>query len=198
MGIRAAVTREAPPVPGGGVMVRAAVPGDADGLGRMFSRCSTQTILFRFHSPLPRVPETMLDRLADVPPHLGRSFVAETGGEIVGHAMFAREGEGNREAEVAVVVEDGWSSSGVGRRLLAEVCIEARQAGVETLLCTTLGENSRIQEVARRVFPGARLSFSNGVCDMRLPLDPPGRWTAPTLPAQLPADRRDRTGVSTS
>lgn len=171
MGVRAAVTEEAPPVPGRGVMVRAAVPGDAEGLGRMFSRCSIQTILFRFHSPLPRVPGTMLDRLADVPPHLGRSFVAETGGEVIGHAMFVREGEGDREAEVAVVVEDGWSSSGLGRRLLAEVCGGARRDGVETLLCTTLGENSRVQEVARRVFPGAHLTFSDGACDMRLPLD---------------------------
>lgn len=189
MGIRATVTEEAPPVPVRSAMVRQAVPGDAEGLGRMFSRCSTRTILFRFHSPLPRVPGTMLDRLADVPPHLGRSFVAETGGEVVGHAMFMREGKGDREAEVAVVVEDRWSSSGVGRRLLAEVCVEAGRAGIETLLCTTLGANSRVQEVARRVFPGARLTFSDGVCDMRLPLDPPERWTAPTLPAQVPSDR---------
>jgi len=188
MGVRAAVTEEAP-AQARGVMVRAAGPGAADGIGRMFSRCSTQTILFRFHSPLPRVPGTMLDRLADVPPHLGRSFVAETEGEVVGHAMFAREGEGNREAEVAVVVEDRWSSSGVGRRLLAEVCVEAGRAGVETLLCTTLGENSRVQEVARRVFPGARLTFSDGACYMRLPLAPPGMGTALTLPAQLPAKR---------
>ena len=62
------------------------------------------------------------------------------------------------------------SSGGVGRRLLSEIRQEAGRAGIDTLLCTTLGDNLRIQEVARRTFPGARLTFSDGMCDMRLPL----------------------------
>lgn len=153
---------------------RASVPDDAEGLGRMFSRCSAGTILYRFHLPFPRVPQAMLERLAYVDPRLGKAIVAETGGEIVGHAMFAREDEGDREAEVAVIVEDGRSSTGVGRRLLATISEEARRAGIDALLCTTLGDNIRIQEVARRAFPGARISFSDGMCHMRLPL---GRQT---------------------
>ena len=156
---------------GRGVTLRAAAPGDAEGLGRMFSRCSADTILHRFHLPLPRVPRAMLGRLVNVDPRLGSAIVAEEGGEIVGHAMYAREDEDDREAEVAVVVEDGRSSGGVGRRLLAGIRQEAGRAGIDTLLCTTLGDNLRIQEVARRTFPEAGITFSGGMCDMRLPLE---------------------------
>ena len=155
---------------GRGVTTRAAVPGDAERLGQMFSRCSAETIFYRFHLPFPRVPREMLERLVNVDSHLGSAIVAEVDGEIVGHAMYAGEAEGDREAEVAVVVEDGRSSGGVGRRLLAGIRQEAVRAGIDTLLCTTLADNLRIQEVARRTFPGARITFSGGVCDMRLPL----------------------------
>ena len=152
------------------VTTRAPAPGDADGLGRMFSRCSAETILYRFHLPFPRVPAAMIWRLVNVDPRLGGAIVAEADGEIVGHAMYIREDEGDREAEVAVVVEDGRSSGGVGRRLLAEIRQEAARAGIDMLLCTTLGDNLRTQKIARRTFPGARITFSDGMCEMRLPL----------------------------
>ncbi len=170
MGVQAVAAEKAAPGPGRGVTLRVAVPSDAEDLGRMFSRCSAETIRFRFHSPFPRIPRTMLDRMAHVDPRLGRSFVAETEGEVVGHAMYARENEGDLEADVAVVVEDGWASRGVGRRLFAETCEEARRDGVETLLCTTLGDNHRIRETVRRAFPESRITFSGGACDIRLPL----------------------------
>ena len=56
--------------------------------------------------------------MIDVGHRDGGSLVAVAGGEIVGHAMYARE-NGDDEAEVAVVVEDRWQSRGVGKLLLA-------------------------------------------------------------------------------
>lgn len=153
-----------------GVLLRAAVPGDAERLGRMFSRCSRETVWLRFHLPFPRVPQAMLGRLVDVDPVCGRALVAESGDEVVGHAMYAKEEGGDREAEVALVVEDGWSSKGVGRLLLAGIAGEAGRDGVEALTCTTVGENRRVREVARCSFPGASISFSRGECHVRLPL----------------------------
>jgi hypothetical protein len=84
--------------------------------------------------------------------------------------MYVKDRSDDREAEVAVIVEDGGRSSGVGRLLLSEIAGEARWAGVEMLTGTTLGDNYRIREVARRVFPNVRLSFSGSACNMRLPL----------------------------
>ena len=170
MGVKAVRAEKATSVPGRGVLVRAAAPRDAEELDRMFSRCSAQTIYLRFHSPYPRVPRAMLDRMADVGPRFGRAFVAEVDGEVVGHAMYAREHEGDLEADTAVVVEDAWVSRGVGRRLFARIREEARQDGVETLLCTTLGDNYRMRDFLRRAFPESRITFSGGACHVRLPL----------------------------
>lgn len=176
------VTREGP-------LVRAAVVGDTELLGRMFSRCSREAVRMRFHLPFAQVPSSLLSRLAAVDPRLGRAMVAEAGGEVVGHAMYAREKEGDREAEVAVVVEDGSLSRGVGRLLLAGLSAEARGEGLEALTCATLGENRRARDVARRAFPGARISFFGGACSMRLPLGPPGD-RADDVPTAGGADRK--------
>jgi GNAT superfamily N-acetyltransferase len=170
MGVKAVAADEATPVPGRGVTVRAAVPRDAEDLGRMFSRCSAETIYLRFHSPYPRIPRTMLDRMANVGPRFGKAFVAEINGEVIGHAMYAREHEGDLEADTAVVVEDAWASRGVGRRLFARIREEARRDGVETLLCTTLGDNHRMRDALWRAFPESRITFSSGACHIRLPL----------------------------
>jgi GNAT superfamily N-acetyltransferase len=170
MGVKAVTAERTTPVPGHGVTVRAAVPRDAEGLDRMFSRCSAETIYLRFHSPYPKVPRTMLDLMADVGSRSGKAFVAEIDGEVVGHAMYAREHEGDREADTAVVVEDAWASRGVGRRLFARIREEARRDGVETLLCTTLGDNYRMKDFLRRAFPESRITFSGGACHVRLPL----------------------------
>ncbi len=170
MGVKAVAAEKAMPVPGRGVTLRAAVSRDAEDLGRMFSRCSAETIYLRFHSPYPRIPRTMLDRMADVDPRFGKAFVAEINGEVIGHAMYAREHEGDLEADTAVVVEDAWTSRGVGRRLFARIREEARRDGVETLLCTTLGDNYRMRDALRHAFPESRITFSGGVCHIRLPL----------------------------
>ena len=44
----------------GEVLVREADPEDAEGLRRMFARCSQETIYLRFHLPLARVPGQLI------------------------------------------------------------------------------------------------------------------------------------------
>ena len=75
MGVKAVAAEKATTVPGRAVTVRAAVPRDTEDLGRMFSRCSAETIYLRFHSPYPRIPRTMLDRMADGAPASGRPLL---------------------------------------------------------------------------------------------------------------------------
>lgn len=170
MGVRAVAPEKPRPEVERGVTVREAVPGDAEGLGRMFARCSAETIYLRFHAPYPRVPRSVLDLMAEVDSSAGKAFVAEFDGEVIGHAMYAREHEGDLEADTAVVVEDAWASRGVGRRLFVRTREEARRDGVETLLCTTLGESHRLRDALRRDFPESRITFSGGECEVRMPL----------------------------
>ena len=92
----------------------------------MFSRSTLGTIYRRFHSPFPRVPEWMLERLTNVDHRDAESLlVAVVGDEIVGHALYVLAG-GGREAEAAVVFEDGWQSRGSGNSCSAS---SLRRAG---------------------------------------------------------------------
>jgi GNAT superfamily N-acetyltransferase len=116
--------------------------------------------------PFPRIPEPMLAHLMG---HGGgRSLVAVAGGEIVGHALYAEETGG--EAEVALVVEDGWQSGGIGKLLLAGLARKAAGRGVESFTAAALGENRRVLDLMDAVFAGARHTLKNGSYDIYMPL----------------------------
>ena len=157
------------------VLLREAVPEDTSGLQSMFVRCSRETIYLRFHMAWPTVPGWAVELLvgAGFVDRDSRAIVAVEGENIVGHAMYVKEQAEAREAEVAVIVEDGRNSSGVGRLLLSRITEEARRAGVEVLTCTTLGDNYRLLSIVRRAFPESHTSYADGTCSIRVPLTPP-------------------------
>ncbi len=109
----------------------------------MFSRLCAETIYLRFHLPYPEVPEWMLAFMLDVD-HPNKEFlVAVAQEEIVGHAMYVRHGDGT-EAEMAIIVEDGWQSKGVGKLLLSELAQRAKLRGIEHFSAEVLWENRRM------------------------------------------------------
>ena len=138
----------------------------------MFSRASFESIYRRFHIPYPEVPERMLTLMLDLDHYERESLVAVAGGEIVGHAMYARLGDG-AEAEMAIIVEDGWQSKGVGKLLLSELAERARLRGVETFTGEVLGENRRMLALAAAMFAGTRHAIRDGVYHVRMPLGKP-------------------------
>ncbi len=151
---------------GSPVSVRDLSAGDGPGLRAMFGRLGQDTIYKRFHTPYPRVPESMLAHLMGQVG--GRSLVAVAEGEIVGHALYA--GGPGGEAEVAVVVEDGWQSRGVGKLLLSGLARRAAGDGVEAFTAVALDENRRILGLADAVFAGARHTPMGGSYEMFMPL----------------------------
>ena len=118
----------------GPVSIRDLSAGDEAGLRAMLGRLSGEDIHERFHMPFPGVPEPMLAHL--MRRGGGRSLVAVAGGEIVGHALYA--GSSGKVAEVAVVVEDGWQSGGIGKLLLAGLTRKAAGRGVEAFNAVAL------------------------------------------------------------
>jgi len=138
------------------VEVRDASIQDLDGLREMFSRSTRETIYERFHLPYRRVPEWILAHLLDPEKHRGHALVAVAGGMVIGHAMYGRPDAG--EAEIAVMVEDGWQSRGVGKLLLSELSEAARRRSVEVFVCYSLVENRKVQEFVGSVFVGARVA----------------------------------------
>jgi GNAT superfamily N-acetyltransferase len=163
------------------VSIRVAAPRDAERLRAMFSRVSPETIYRRFHIPYPDVPERTLALMLGVDHPDKESLVAVAGGEIVGHAMYARLGDG-AEAEMAIIVEDGWQSKGVGKLLLSELAERARLRGVETFTAEVLGENRRMLGLAA-MLAGTDYAKRDGLCHVRMPLRPlePAAYPARTL-----------------
>ena len=104
------------------VLIRPVSPEDEDGLRRMLSRLSRESIYLRFHAPLPQAPEWAAVMFANSDRRYGESYVAVAGDEIVGHAMYVRQGDG---AEFAIVVEDRCQARGIGKRLLSTLAEKA-------------------------------------------------------------------------
>jgi GNAT superfamily N-acetyltransferase len=140
---------------GRAVTVRPVSSEDREALGAMLSPLSARTIYERFHAPYPSVPAWALAGMVEADHDEKEALVAVAGEEIVGHAMYVRTGNG-REAEFAVVVQDGWRSRGIGR-----------------LLLTVLGENRRALAAQAAVLPEMRYVAKDGSYQVRAPLGSP-------------------------
>jgi GNAT superfamily N-acetyltransferase len=151
------------------VSVRPASPGDGERLAGMLARLSGRTVYERFHAPYPRVPDWLLADMLQADHRDGEALVAVAGGEILGHAMYAREGM-STEAEFAIVVEDGWQSRGIGKRLLCELAAGAGRRGVEAFTGSVLGENRRALAAFAAVFPEMRFEMRGGEYQVCVPL----------------------------
>ena len=99
-------------------------------------------------------------------PHV-RRIVAE----LAEHqrALQGRDDDG-REAEVAVLVEDAWQSRGIGKLLLSRLAGLSGERGVEAFFCLALGENRRVLDLVRAVFPDVSYALRDGAYLIRAPL----------------------------
>lgn len=162
--------------------IRGATPTDGEALCEMFSRASTETIYRSFHTPYPKVPEWMLTLMLDGD-HPGKEIlVAVADEEIVGHAMYVVLGDSS-EAEMAIIVEDGCQSKGMGKSLLSELAKRARFGGVETFTAEVLLENRRMLGLAAAMFAGTRYTMRDGEWHVRMPLgtSEPAAYTSRAL-----------------
>lgn len=148
--------------------VRPVSTGDFTGLSEMLLRLSPESLYYRFHIPLHQVPEHILRRLVEGHDPGERRLVAVSGARIIGHAMSSAPERG--EAEVGVVVEDRWQSSGVGRMLLQRLAAVARHEEVEAFTCVSLWENRRVTEAIKALCPAATYEVKDGLRLIRAPL----------------------------
>jgi len=155
----------------GKIFIRSATSQDREKLRAMFARSSPQTIYRRFHSPYPEVPEWMVALILGADQHDREILVAVAEEKVVGHAMYARIGSGPA-AEMAIVVEDGWQSKGIGKRLLSELAARARRRGIEAFTAEVLATNSAMFGLAG-TFSGTRRALEDGTFHVRMPLRVP-------------------------
>jgi GNAT superfamily N-acetyltransferase len=150
-------------------------PTDGRQLRRFFFRLSPETLYRRFHSPIVRPEQAQPERLLDLDHHDREAVVAVAEDEIVGVARYARRA-GAEAAEVAVVVADDWQRQGLATRMLGTLGELAVEAGVRQFILNMQSDNTAVLRLARRLYPEARLSHSQGVCEAVVPLSSPERW----------------------
>ncbi len=74
---------------------------------------------------------------------------------------------------MAVLVEDGWQSKGIGRLLVSELARRAACRGIETFTGEVLGENQCALGLLTAAFAGTRYTMRDGVYRVRMPLRAP-------------------------
>jgi GNAT superfamily N-acetyltransferase len=151
------------------VLVRSVSPEDEEGLRRMLSRLSRESVYLRFHAPLPRAPEWAVAMFANSDRRYGESLIAVTDGEVVGHAMYARQ-DGGDVAEFAIVVEDRCQDRGIGKQLLSSLAEKAGREGVRSFTGSVLGENRRMFGLVRSVFERVGYAMEDGAYAVSVPL----------------------------
>ena len=136
---------------------------------RFFYRLSPESLYRRFHSPISRPEQTYPDRLLDIDHHDREAVVAVLDDEIVGVARYARR-PGADSAELAVVVADAWQRQGLATRMCRVLADLASNAGVRQFNLNMQGDNLAVLRLVRRLYPEARLSFSQGSCEAVVPV----------------------------
>jgi GNAT superfamily N-acetyltransferase len=159
------------------IYIRIATGHDGEKLRAMFARSSPETIYQRFHIPYPEVPRWMVSLMLRTD-HLDKEvLVAVAEEKIVGHAMYVRL-EDDAEAEMAIIVEDGWQSMGVGKSLLVDLAQRALLRGVQTFSAEVFGENRPMLGLAA-MFPGTEHTTGDGVHHVLMPLQAPEPAASP-------------------
>jgi GNAT superfamily N-acetyltransferase len=141
----------------------------------VFAGLSTRSRYLRFHSPVPRLPASVRDRLVDIDGKRHAAVVAED--RDLGPIGLAQVfGAGHGTADLAVAVVDSWQRRGIGRRLLTAVAALAEEIGYTELRGTVLPENVAMQRLARSVLPWARPWFDGEAVQFVTSIGP-AAWT---------------------
>jgi acetyltransferase len=139
------------------VRIRALRQDDLDLERRFVTGLSPATLYLRLQYFTTEPSERDLARLLDLDYHDRLAVAAlapsaaesAAGPEIVGVARYARL-DNSRTAECAIVVADAWQGLGLGSELMRSLAAAALDRDIDDLEGTTLAENQRIVEWARR------------------------------------------------
>jgi acyl-CoA synthetase (NDP forming)/RimJ/RimL family protein N-acetyltransferase len=174
---------------GGTLHVRPIRPDDADRLREFHSRLSPEAIYYRFFTPMPRLSDTMVERLVNVDYFERMAIVAQFGEQLVAVARY--DLIDSDRAEVAFVVNDAHQGRGLGMLLLEHLVVIGRANGIGRFQAQTLSDN----QAMLRVFKGAgfevKRKFDGGVVEVEFSI-------AATEKSEELSDQRDRKAVANS
>jgi acetyl coenzyme A synthetase (ADP forming)-like protein len=174
---------------GGTLRLRPPTPADAASVVTFFTGLSAESRALRFHAGR-RVDEALVTPFLS-PDWTDRgALLGSLDGEVVALADYERLDD-SRSAEVAFVVADEQQRRGIGTRLLEQLAVRAREAGIEEFVAEVMAGNAH----AARVFADTGFELSRelegGEIELRFPIAPSGAL-------ELRVESRDHVGVVAS
>ena len=174
---------------GGTLRLRPPVAADAAEVLAFFEALSPDSLALRFHGAR-RVDEALVEPYLEPDWSRHGSLIGSLEGKVVALADYERF-DGTGTAEVAFVVADGEQRRGIGTRLLEQLAIRARAAGIREFVAEVTAGNAH----AARVFgdTGFELvrELEGGEIELRFPI-------APTGALAMRVEGRDHVGVVAS
>jgi GNAT superfamily N-acetyltransferase len=128
---------------------------------------SVRTRYFRFLSPLPQLPDSLVRLLACVDYRRTLALLVEgevEGKEVVGLGSFGAVDD--RNAEVALVVRDDWQRQRVGSELAERVLLAAESRGFDRFIVHVHSDNVAIRKLLQRVGRVVSAKASGGVSEL--------------------------------
>lgn len=173
------------------VRLRLLRPSDGDRLLAGFERLSDESRYRRFFTAMPRLPESVLQRLLDTDGWNHLAIGVETPGEPpegIGIARFIRIADAPDTADAAVAVVDDMQRRGIGKLLLTALAGAARERGITRFRAEVLRTNEAVQALLHDLGDGVRLASFEGpvaVYELDLPEPTPERPISGALAAVL-------------
>ena len=154
--------------------LRVADASDRGAVRAFFTRLSADTIRARYLSPLSSLDgtpgERELDRLLERGSAEHVVVLAVDGTQVRGIAEFVAEDD--QGAEIAFVVEDAFQGRGIGRRLVQQLELLARQRGIVAFTGDLAYGNTRAAALLRGTGRRLQMLGGYGALRFRLPLQP--------------------------
>jgi RimJ/RimL family protein N-acetyltransferase len=133
--------------------IRSLQPGDDGVLRELYAGLSPRTRYFRFLSPMPRLPESVLTLLTSDDGDRRLTLVGEVdldgGAEVVAVGDYCATDDGG--AELGLVVRDAWQRRGIGTAVATSVLDAAEARGFERFIAYMHADNAAMRRLLSRV-----------------------------------------------
>jgi len=152
--------------------IRPIRPEDEPLMVDLFHDLSSQTIYYRFFSPIKSMSHKMLVQLTQIDYYRDMALVAIDNSRekerILGVGRIMTR-PGGTDPEFAVLVGDPWQGKGVGLLLMEKLIAIAKERGLESLMGLVLGTNRNMLNLARKL--GFEMSRTPGSTEYELQID---------------------------
>ncbi len=185
--------------PGVDVLLRAIRPDDKTLMKNAFEALTPESRFQRFFAPVQRLNDSDLVYLTEVDhiDHEALVAIDPDDGSLIGVARFVRT-QIRDEAEVAIIVSDGWQGQGLGTTLLQKLVRLAALQGINYFLALVLTSNTSATGLFENLVPDMSRTISGepGQVEIRIELPGPVDFSGSLLARALGSSARGTLRVS--